>query len=143
MAIELNIEIRSKRVQWGGSTGEGDMIWLREDVSAGTYKMEVRAAPGDTGSALLTLNSASAGSEGISTTYDASYVHPGPGDDEGDVVGATTIRMQINETTMEGLAVASPADEPVEAYYDIHRTVSGVKRLFAYGRFAYYPGVTQ
>lgn len=139
MAQELDIEVRSKRVQWGGSTGEGDIVWLREDLSAGTWKMEIRALPGDTGTALATLNGASAGSEGISATWDAGYLHP----DTGEAVGATTIRLQINEATMEGLATSTPGDDPVEAHYDVHLTLASVKRLFAFGRFTYHPGVTQ
>jgi hypothetical protein len=139
MAQELDIVVRSKRVQWGGASGEADIVWMRENLSAGTFKMEIRALPGDTGAALVTLNAAAAGSEGISAAWDAGYVHPVTG----AVVGATTVRLQINETTMEGLATASPGDDPVEAYYDIHLTLSGVKRLFAFGRFIYHPGVTQ
>lgn len=139
MAIELNIAVRSKRVPWGGASGEADIDWMREDISAATFKMEVRSEPDGAGDLLVTLNSASAGSEGISATYDAGYVHP----TTEEVVGATIIRPQINETTMEGLDTASPPDTPVTAYYDIHATISGVKRLLLYGTFTYYPGVTQ
>lgn len=138
MTIELDIVIRSKRVQWGGASGEADIVWMRQDLSAATFKMEMRLDPGDTGTALATLNSAAAGSEGVSATYSAGYVHP----DTGAVVGATTIRPQINETTMEALATATPTKNAVEAHYDIHMTLSGVKRLFAFGRFTYHPGVT-
>ena len=139
MAQELDIVIRSKRVQWGGASGEADIVWLRQDLSGATWKMEIRALPGDTGTALATLNSAVVGSEGISATWDAGYVHP----ETGAVVGATTIRPQINLATMQALATSTPRDDPVEAHYDIHMTLSGVKRLFAFGAFTYYPGVTQ
>jgi hypothetical protein len=139
MATELDITVPSKRVQWGGASGEGDIVWMREDVSGATFKMEVRNEPGDTGSALLTLNSAAAGSEGISATYDAGYVHP----ETGEVVGATTIRLQINQATMEALATAADPSDAVEACYDIQKTVSGVTSLWLYGSFTYAPGVTR
>lgn len=138
MAIELDIVIRSKRVQWGGASGEADIVWLGQDLSAATWAMDVRALPGDTATALVALATAAAGAQGISATYDAGYLHPATG----ATVGATTIRPQINETTMEGLATATPGDGPFDAHYDIHMTLSGVKRLFAFGRFVYHPGVT-
>lgn len=139
MATELDIAVRSKRVPWGGASGEADIDWMREDISGATFKMEIRLEPGDTGSALVTLNNATAGSEGISATYDAGYLHP----DTEEVVGATIIRPQINEATMEALATAADTSDSVEANYDIHATISGVKRLLLYGKFTYYPGVTQ
>lgn len=140
MAIELDIVARSKRVPWGGASGEADIVILGFDYSAATFKMEIRPEPGDSAAALLTLNNASAGSEGVSASYDAGYVHP----ETGAVVGATRIRPQINEATMEGLSTGSPVDEPVEAFYDLHLTPSGgVKMLYLFGRWSYHPGVTR
>ena len=102
--------------------------------------MEVRNLPGDTGTALVTLNGVAAGSEGISCTYDAAYADP----ETGETFAASVILIQINETTMEGLSTGTPVDEPVEVHYDLHITPSGgLKFLAAYGTLTYYPGVTQ
>lgn len=140
MAIELDIVARSKRVPWGGASGKADIVILGLDYSAATFKIEIRPEPGHSATAMVVLTNASAGSEGISAIYDAGYLHPVTG----EVVGATVIRPQINETTMEGLATGSPVNEPIEAFWDMHLTPSGgVKMLYAFGRFTYYPGVTR
>lgn len=140
MAVEKNIVVRSKRVPWGGATGEADIVVLGANYSAATFAMEIRGAPGDFGTALVSLANATAGAEGISATYEPGYVHPV----SGVVVGASRIRPQINETTMEGLVTATPGDAPVEAFYDLHVTAPGQgKRLYLFGRFTYHPGVTR
>lgn len=140
MAYEIDIAVRSKRVPWGGSTGEADIVILGIDYSAATFKMEIRPLPGDSATALVTLNNAAAGSEGISATYDEGYLDP----ESGATVGATIIRPQVNETTMEGLSTATPSDDSVDAFYDIHMTPSGgAKTLLAFGQFNYHPGVTR
>lgn len=135
MAAEIPITVMSKRVPFLGSLAiEG------ANLTTATFKMEIRNLPGDTGTALVTLNGASAGSEGISCTYDAAYVDP----ESGETFAASVILIQINETTMEGLSTGTPTDEPVEVHYDIHITPSGgTKFLAAYGTFTYAPGVTQ
>lgn len=135
MAAEIPITVMSKRVPFIGSLAiEG------ANLTTATFKMEVRNLPGDTGTALVTLNGASAGSEGISCTYDAAYADP----ETGETFAASVILIQINETTMEGLSTGTPVDEPVTLHYDIHCTPSGgLKFLAAYGTLTYYPGVTQ
>lgn len=140
MALELDILVRSKRVPWGGTTSEADIVVLGMDYSGATFAMEIRNTPGDSGTALVSLTNASPGAQGISATYDPDYVHPLTGVE----VGATTIRPQINETTMEGLVTATPGDAPVDAHYDLHLTPEGgAKLLYLYGRFSYAPGVTR
>ncbi|MES2904639.1 MAG: hypothetical protein V4696_10680 [Pseudomonadota bacterium] len=135
MAVELNIVAVSKRVPW-----VEDLPVEGPDYSGGTFKMEFRQDPGDTGTALVTLNNASAGSEGISATYDADYADP----ETGEAFGATVFLFHINEATMEGLAVATPTRSPVVLHYDLHVTPSGgTKFVLCYGTFTYMPGVVQ
>lgn len=134
MPFPLDITVVSKRVPW-----VEDLALEGPDYSGGTFKMEIRQNPGDGGSALVTLNGAALGSEGISATYDAGYVDP----ETGETFAATVFVLRINEATMEGLAVGTPTDEPVELHYDIHVTPSGgTKFVLAYGAFIYNPGVT-
>lgn len=134
MAALIPIVIVSKRVPW-----VADLPVEGPDYTGGTFKMEVRQKPGDSGTALLTLNGAAAGSEGISATYDAGYTDP----ETGEAFAATIFRFQINETTLEGLGLGTPADKPVELNYDVHVTPSGgTKFVLCRGTFTYYPGVT-
>lgn len=135
MAVNLPISIISKRVPW-----IAELPVEGPDYSTGTFKMEIRQKPGDTGAALVTLNGASAGSEGISCTYDAAYVDP----ETAETFAASIFKFQINETTMEGLATGTPSEDPVELHYDVHVTPSGgTKFVLIYGSFTYWPGVTQ
>lgn len=138
MAVELNIGA-FKRVPFGGASGEGDIPVISVDWSGATFKMELRVNPGDTGTALVSLTNAAAGSQGISATYEDAYAMP---DGSGTVI-ATIIRPQIDEATIEGLALGARTSDPVELYYDIHVTPSGsAKRLLCFGKFTIYPGVT-
>lgn len=128
-----------KRVPWGGISGEADIVIMGLDWSAGAFAMEVRRDPGSTAAALISLGMASAGSQGISATYEVGYLHP----DTGAVVGATIIRPHINETTLEGIAYGSDPGAPVELRYDIHATVTGRgKFVLMGGKFTILPGVT-
>jgi hypothetical protein len=134
MAAELNIVVRSKRVPW-----IDDLPVEGPDYSGATFKMELRQNPGDTGSALVSLTNAAAGSQGISATYDPDYADP----ETGEAFAATVLLFQIDETTMEGLASATPADADIVLHYDVHVTpVAGTKFLLCYGTFTYGPGVT-
>lgn len=139
-AVRTPVDIvADKRVPWGGIRGDGDIVVLGVDWSAGTFKMEVRAEPGDSGTPLVTLANAAAGAQGISASYDAGYMHP----TTKAAVGATIIRPQINETTIEALALAADPARAVAAHYDIHATISGMgKFVLAYGAFSIKPGVT-
>lgn len=138
MAFQLDISV-FKHTQWGGAIGNADLITLGKDWSAATFKLEVRTAKAAAGAALITLNNATAGSEGVSATYDPDYVDP----ENGEVAGATIIRPQIDEATLSGLAAASPASADRVLYYDLHVTPSGLpKRVYCYGAFTVDPGVT-
>lgn len=56
------------------------------DWSAATFVAKIAATQG--GTALITLNNAAEGSEGILATYDATLVHPGTGEEVGGTVEA-------------------------------------------------------
>lgn len=138
MAANLNIAA-FKRVPFGGSNGEGDLPILGVNWSGATFKMDLRASAGDTGTALVALTNASAGSQGISAVYDADYLAP----DTDEPVGTTIVRIQIDEATMEGIALAARPSEPLALYYDLHVTPSGeAKRVLMFGKFTIYPGAT-
>lgn len=134
MAANIPITIQSKRVPWVATLPvEGP------DYSGATLKMEVRQLPGDSGAALLTLNGAAAGSEGISAAYDAGYTDP----ETGEAFAATVFTFRIAEATLEALGLGTPSNEPVRLNYDLHVTPSGGdKFVLCYGTFTYYPGVT-
>lgn len=135
MAFEMNIDHYSRHTQWGGNIGDGDVVLFGEDYSAGTYLMTFKADIN--GSALITLNNAAAGSQGISATLDASYVHP----DSGEQGDATIIVPQIDEATFEALAWATPP-VPIVLFYDLLVTpVGAAQRALFYGTFTIYPGV--
>ena len=109
------------------------------DYSGATPLMEIRAEPGDTGSALVSLGLSTSGSEGITVTYDSGYPDP-----DGLLPdGATVVRIIINETTLESLAYGADPAEDVELFYDIHLAPSGGKKfVFCGGSFTVTPGVT-
>lgn len=136
-----------RHVPWGGATGDQDIVVLGLDWSAATFAMQVRVAQGDAGTPLASLANAAANYEGLSATYDPGYVYPATGPAvalRGTVVGATTIRPQINQATLEAIPLA--ADDPAAAltlWYDLHVTpVNMPKRQFTYGIFTLNPGVT-
>jgi hypothetical protein len=134
LPVAIPITVMSKRVPW-----VEDIALEGPNYSGATFRMELRQNPGDTGTALVTLTNAAAGSQGISATYNAAYVDP----ETTQTFAATVIVIQIDETTMEGLASATPSSSAVELHYDIHVTPSGgVKFLLCGGAFTYYPGVT-
>lgn len=128
-----------KRAPWGGISGDADIVVLGLDWSAGTFSMELRAEPGAQGAPLVALSTASPGAQGISASYDAGYLHP----KTAATVGATIVRPQINETTLEGLAYGADPADPVTLFYDIHATVPGRGKFVVMGgKFIILPGVT-
>lgn len=135
MAFTFPIVHNSKHTPWGGATGDADMIYLGVDWSAATFRFTLAPLPGS--GALITLTNAAAGSQGISATYDASYVD----DQTGLVVGATIIRPQIDEATFEALTWG-PTDEPLVLYHDMLVTPSGApQRVWFDGTFTILSGV--
>ena len=113
------------------------------DWTGATFLMHVRNNPGDTSTPTITLTGASAGSEGISVTYDTDYSYIDPTSGQAVTAAASLVLVQINEATLEALSLGTPAKDPVELAYDLHVTPSGgVKRVAVYGTFNILPGVT-
>lgn len=130
-----------KRVPFLDEDG-ATFVFVGEDFSGGTYAMHIRNNPGDTGTAIVSLAGATAGTQGISVTYDLDYVYV---DEKGvEQTGpASLVLVQIDEDTLEGLSLGTPTDKPVTLYYDLHVTPSGgIKRVVAQGKFIIDPGVT-
>lgn len=134
MVPEIDI-YASKRVPFDDTIPE-----LLVDYSGATASMQVRAEPGDSGAAIITLGMSVAGSEGLTIEYDATY--PDPRTDE--EVGATIVGIIIDEATLEGLSLGADTADDVTLHYDIHLTPSGGKKfVYCAGRFVVQPGVTQ
>lgn len=130
-----------KRVPFLDEDG-ATLVFVGEDFAGGVYAMHVRNNPGDTGTAILTLAGATAGTQGISVTYDPDYVYA---DERGvEQTGpASLVLIQIDEATLEALSLGTPTDKPVTLHYDLHITPSGgTKRVVAQGKFIIAPGVT-
>jgi len=139
MAFELNIFHPSKHVVWGGASGNADLVLVGNDWSGATFVMSFAATQGGTPIAGVTLGNAAAGSQGISASYDATYVHP----ETGAIVGATTIRPQIDETSLEALVWGSDPSADLVLHYDLLVTpVGGAQQVFCYGTFTLQPGVS-
>lgn len=141
MAIKFPLEAY-KRVPFVEPDG-ATWVFFGFDWSTATFKMEIRQNPGDTGTPLISLGNAAAGSEGVSATYDPAYTYTDPKTKE-DVTGpATLVLVQIDESTLEALSLASPASCSVNLHYDLHVTPDGgVKQLPIAGPFTIKPGVT-
>lgn len=138
MAFELNIFHPSKHVVFGGASGNGDIVLTGLDWSAATFRMSFSASQGGTPIAGMQLSNAAAGSQGVSASYDANFVHP----ETGAVVGATSIRPQIDETSLEALSWGSDPAADLVLHYDLLVTPpGGVQQVFCYGTFTIQPGV--
>jgi len=134
MAGERNWKHASKHTPWGGGTGAGRIIKLGADWSAATFVWAF--ATTSNGSPVITLNNAAAGTQGVSATYDANYVHP----KTGQVVGATIIDPMISEATLEGLTYSGAND--LVLYHDVLVTPSGgAQRPIAYGTLTIRQGI--
>lgn len=127
MAFEKSWIHRNKHTPWLGS-----FVLVGENVSAATFKMTFAAQQG--GAALITLNNATAGTQGVSAAYDAGYVHPSTG----AIVGATTITAQVDEATWEALTFPT-APSPLVLAYDL--LFGTPQQPVFYGTFTVYPGV--
>jgi hypothetical protein len=136
--LPLNAYKRVPFLEPDGAT----FVIVGPDWSGAAYRMQIRQRPGDTGAALVTLTTQAAGTEGVSATYEADY--PIPQADGTTVDGpATKVLIQINEATIEALALGTPYDEPLVLFYDLHITPSGgVKMNYCAGTFTIKPGVT-
>ena len=129
MAFELPITA-FRHAPWGGISGLADLVRLADDWSGATFQWVFADAAG--GTAKITLANAAAGSQGVSATYAADYPHPTSGAD----VGATTIRPQIDEATLEGLTSPTTPSDDIVLYHTLYVTPSGsIKRVLCYGAF--------
>lgn len=118
---------------------DGRIFRMGDDLTPATPRMEIRPEPGGSGSALVTLDASTAGSQGIIVSYDPD--HPDP--DGLMANGASVIRIIIDETTLEALSLGSPASSDVVLHYDIHLTPDGQKKfVLCSGTFTIKPGVT-
>lgn len=133
MAFELDITA-FRRVPWGGATGLADIVVLGRDWSGASFLWQF-GAPSDLAQD-ISLTTQTAGTQGVSATYDANYVHP----ESGAVVGATIIRPQINETTLEALSYSGVSD--LELAHTFYITPSGEpERVYCYGTMTIKQGV--
>ncbi len=141
MTVTVNLTA-DKRVPFVDEDG-ATWVFVGEDWADATFAMHVRALPGDTGTPLISLANASAGSQGISATYDGAYVYVDPETKSEETAIATLVLCQIDEATLEALSLGTPSDKPLVLYYDLHITPSsGVKRVAVSGTFTINPGVT-
>lgn len=106
------------------------------DLTGATFKAQVRDTLDDPGAALITLNNAGAGAQGISVTTTSSG-------------GVTTshVTVQIDEATIEGVYAPGtgkhPAGADIELFYDLHITSGGIKVRWLEGYFTIRAGATQ
>lgn len=135
MAFEKDIEM-FKHAPWGGDTTLGDIVVLGRDWSGAAFNWGFGdpAAPA-TG---FRLENASAGSEGVSATYDDEYVHP----QTGAIVGATIISPQVESATLEALTYSDDDDLllPHTLYID---PTDQIERVYCYGTVTIKQGVPQ
>lgn len=133
MAAEINIAA-FKRVPF-----VDDIAILGPNYTGAAFLMHVRNRMGDTGTPLITLTGATAGTQGISVTYDAAYIY----NEAGDTAPASLIKIQIDESTLEALAMNNPSQKAVVLDYDLHLTPTGQpKRVELFGTFTINPGAT-
>lgn len=120
---------------------DDDVAIIGENLTGAAFAMHIRAHPGDTGTALVSLANVGAPAQGVSVTYNPAYQWQ-----EGAelfTAPASLVRICIDEATLEALSLGTPYDEPVELYYDLHTTRSGgIKRVQFGGKFILKPGVT-
>jgi hypothetical protein len=116
-----------------------DVAILGPNYTGAAFSMHIRNRNGDTGTPIVSLANAAVGVQGISVTYIAAYAY----NEAGAVAPASLILIQIDEATLEALALNNPSNEPVVLNYDLHVTpVGGVKRVELLGTFTINPGAT-
>jgi len=138
MAFELPIIHESKHVPWGGATGNADFIELGVNLTGAAFAMNFALTAGGTPIAGMALSAATAGTQGVSVTWDPDYIHP----ETLEVVGASIIRPQIDEATLEALTWGSDVDAPLRLYYNLLVTPTGSpQEVYCFGTFTIYPGI--
>ena len=134
MAFERHFVHYSRRTPWLGGVSAPRLLILGENWSAATAVMTLAAEQG--GTALITLNTTAPGSQGVSIAWDATYER------DGVEVGASTITVQIDEATFEGLPWGADPAAPLVLTYDLLVTPSGAaQRAFCWGTLTIYRGV--
>ena len=127
MAGILNLPLGQKRTPFVES-----IAFTGLDFTGATFLMHFRNQPGDTGTPVISLANAVAGSQGLSVAVATSGGVP-----------TSTLTIRIDEATMEGLPFAAPTSEYLILHYDLHITPSGgTKRVWLRGLFYVDPGVT-
>ncbi|WP_439538667.1 hypothetical protein [Sphingomonas sp.] len=119
-----------------------EIVIVGPDYSDADFLMEWRNLPGDTGTAVLSLDTQTAGTEGISAAYDAAYEFV---DADGAEVTApaTIITVQVDEATAEALSLGTPSKSGVQLSYDLHITPDGGTKFVALrGTVTIDPGTT-
>jgi hypothetical protein len=141
MATPPQIDIvASKRVPFDDIIAE-----MLVDYSDATPLMELRTLPGAQGDPVESFGVSVAGAEGIEITYDEDYTDPDPDSPTyGEDIGASIIRIIIDEATLEALSYAAKPEQRAEYYYDIHLDPDGSAKKFVFcrGKFIVDPGVT-
>jgi hypothetical protein len=117
-AIEKNYTAW-RSAPWGGTDGDVKIIIAGRDLSAAAFLWAF--APSEGAAAVISLEAAAAGVEGVKATYFASYAHP----TSGALVpgGATEIVPQIDEATLEALTYSGAA--PLALFHQLYITPSG------------------
>lgn len=141
MVVRIDLEA-FKRVPFVDEDG-ATFVFFGLDWTGADALMHIRQNPGDTGTPLITLPTAPAGTQGISIEVDPAYTYVDPKTKE-EVTGiASKVLLQIDEETLESLSLGSPTDCPLKLHYDLHITPSGgVKQIPVHGKFTINPGVT-
>lgn len=112
-----------------------DFVVLGENLSGAAFRMTFAATQG--AAAVITLNAAAAGLQGVSAAYNSAYLHPVTG----AAVGATTLKVQIDEATLKALTFPA-APTALKLAYDLLITPSGLpQRVHAYGTLTIAQGV--
>ena len=127
----------SRHVPWGGATGDADIIMFGPDYTSGTFQLAIAAAAGS--AALISLTKQAAGTQGVSATFEDPFTHP----ITSEVGSAMIIRPQVDEASFEALVWGSDPTAPLELYYDLLMTPTGLpQRAVCFGTFTLYPGVS-
>lgn len=118
-----------------------DIAIVGPNYTGAAFAMHIRNHAGDTGSPLITLSAATAGTQGVSAAYDPAYIYVRDGEEI--TAPASIVTIQVDEATLEALSLNNPTGKAVALEYDLHITPSGdIKRVALFGSFAIYPGVT-
>lgn len=110
-----------------------ELDFVGYDFTGATFKSQVRAYPDAPDPALVTLENASAGTQGISVAVVTT---------EG--VPTSTVTLQFDEATVEGLPLSNPPGTDVELVWDLTIDPTDSPKLrWLEGPFIVHGGSTQ